>query len=79
MMVFKTIWVYDVEHIIELCFDGILFHLLWTPPQQYVNKYEFGFYTQQKIGDNSSWTDWMQQNCIPYNNYNYQTAEESCH
>ena len=86
MVVVKTIWGYDMQHIIELCFDGILFHLMWTPPQWYVNRYELGFfypqYTTEGRGQ-SSWTDWMQQNYIPYINYNNHTAEEpwsvSCH
>ena len=82
MVVVKTIWGYDMQHIIELCFDGILFHLMWTPPHRYVNIYELGFsypqYTTEDKGQ-CSWTDWMQQNYIPYIKYNNHTAEEPCH
>jgi hypothetical protein len=47
MVVVETVWGHDVQHIIQLCFDGILFYLMWTSPQRYVNKYELGFYYPQ--------------------------------
>lgn len=77
MVVVKISWGYDVQHTIKLCLEGILFNLMWTPPQRYVNKHELRFYYPKYTteGREHSRTDWTQQKYIPYINYNNHTAE----